>query len=527
MGADGLSELFGPTVLDIVFEIDAAANTSQLIPILLDIYSPFKLLNNNKKRQLILKYLDENDAKELLEIVGLDYTNIWSSLGKIDGRFKSKVFEFFEVDVEEQSSNLGSGNEVESQESVSAEYALFPHQEQAIQELKEIRSKGKDRVLLHMPTGAGKTRTSMNFVVDFIRSLQNRESGSIVLWFADTEELCEQAAQEFKRAWSFLGVGEINLYRSYRNLNIDLDTIESGFVVFSLQKFNSILKRNQSAILRFSRKLKLVIFDEAHKILAPTYMHATELIQATSSPFLIGLSATPGRATFDHQENKKFAEFFGFNKVTLSVDGYDSPVAYLQEQGYLAKQNYHRLPFKPEDLVMTSKEMESLANSETIPESVLNALANDTKRNIKILDVVLSNVAESKFIIVFACSVENAIAIHTLLNYRGVASEVITSDTMPTKRQNSIESFKRGELQVLVNYGVLTTGFDAPKTNVAVIARPTNSLTLYSQMVGRASRGIRSKGNKECDIYTVIDELPGFKDMTKAFSFWDDAWNSE
>jgi superfamily II DNA or RNA helicase len=73
----------------------------------------------------------------------------------------------------------------------------------------------------------------------------------------------------------------------------------------------------------------------------------------------------------------------------------------------------------------------------------------------------------------------------------------------------------------------LTTGFDAPKTNVAIIARPTKSLVLYSQMVGRAMRGKKNGGNKECNIYTVIDNIPEFINVSHAFEYWDKSWVEE
>jgi superfamily II DNA or RNA helicase len=79
---------------------------------------------------------------------------------------------------------------------------------------------------------------------------------------------------------------------------------------------------------------------------------------------------------------------------------------------------------------------------------------------------------------------------------------------------------------VICNYGVLTTGFDAPKTSAALIARPTRSLVLYSQMVGRAIRGERAGGNKSAEIVTVVDpELHGFGDVSAAFTNWEDVWD--
>ena len=103
---------------------------------------------------------------------------------------------------------------------------------------------------------------------------------------------------------------------------------------------------------------------------------------------------------------------------------------------------------------------------------------------------------------------------------------MVTSDTPATERARIIPWYKEPdeEPRVLFNYGVLTTGFDAPKTSAALVARPTKSLVLYSQMIGRALRGVRAGGNSEAEIVTVVDvSLPGFSAMADAFFYWEDA----
>lgn len=77
----------------------------------------------------------------------------------------------------------------------------------------------------------------------------------------------------------------------------------------------------------------------------------------------------------------------------------------------------------------------------------------------------------------------------------------------------------------LLNYGVLTAGFDAPRTSCVVVARPTTSLVLYSQMIGRAMRGPRSGGNRKCQIYTIIDtKLNGSGSVAESFQNWEQLW---
>ena len=81
---------------------------------------------------------------------------------------------------------------------------------------------------------------------------------------------------------------------------------------------------------------------------------------------------------------------------------------------------------------------------------------------------------------------------------------------------------------MIFNYGVLTAGFDAPQTRCVVIARPTTSLVLYSQMCGRAMRGPKSGGNTTCRIYTVVDRsLPGFGSVAEAFTNWEILWKND
>ena len=128
-------------------------------------------------------------------------------------------------------------------------------------------------------------------------------------------------------------------------------------------------------------------------------------------------------------------------------------------------------------------------------------------------------------IIVFAPSVENARMLTAILSLRGHEAFVVTGQSNAAERERIIRRFRSNvkRAMVVVNYGVLTTGFDAPATSAAVIARPTRSLVLYSQMVGRATRGTRAGGNDEAEIVTVIDlHLPGFGSVAEAFKNWED-----
>jgi superfamily II DNA or RNA helicase len=107
----------------------------------------------------------------------------------------------------------------------------------------------------------------------------------------------------------------------------------------------------------------------------------------------------------------------------------------------------------------------------------------------------------------FACSVEHAQAISVLLRRAGRPAEVVTGKTRSATRRALIEDFRSGHISVLSNFGVLTTGFDAPKVGALVIGRPTTSRVLYEQMIGRGLRGPLFGGTPTCTVVDVQDNI--------------------
>ena len=87
-----------------------------------------------------------------------------------------------------------------------------------------------------------------------------------------------------------------------------------------------------------------------------------------------------------------------------------------------------------------------------------------------------------------------------------------------------IDKFRNGDLDVLCNYGVLTTGFDAPKTNTVMITRPTISPVLYSQMIGRGLRGKLIGGTEFCKIIDVRDNIGEFGDADNVYRIFEEYW---
>jgi len=276
------------------------------------------------------------------------------------------------------------------------------------------------------------------------------------------------------------------------------------------------------------RRTCLVIMDEAHQAVAPTYNHLLRLLVPSPSNPLLGLSATPGRTCLRSGEVEELAEFFCRQKVRLGAYGEADPVSFLQRQGFLAATTYVPLPYyNRTGPFLTPAEREQLEHGFDLPSRIVADLGADTSRNLLILQNIISESKDNSSIIVFACSVDHAQMLSSVLRLRGVSAEVLTSQTPEDRRRQIVRDFKNGSgAKVLVNFGILTTGFDAPNARVAIVARPTQSVVLYSQMVGRVMRGPRAGGNERCRVLTVVDQIPGFRSASEGFGYWDDLWTT-
>ena len=400
---------------------------------------------------------------------------------------------------------------------------LFPHQKRAASDVERYLYHESGRAMLHLPTGVGKTRTAMSIVATHLRS---RLEG-LVIWLAAGRELLEQAAEEFRETWAAVGDREVGCLRFWSNQNPPIETIRDGIVFAGLAKLHSYGKE-RSRLWDLGDRASLVVFDEAHQAVATTYQRLVEtLVTRNPRTGLLGLSATPGRTYNDVDADRAVSELFHRNKVTLDFDG-SNPIDHLTKDGYLAAVKFARLEVES-DLQLSAADLESLRAAAEIPDAVAEALGNDAQRNALIVQRILELSRHHDRILVYAVSVPNALLIAGGLRAMGLDADAVTGLTEIGERRRMLSRFKRAGSapRVLTNFGVLTTGFDAPRASAAVIARPTKSLVLYNQMVGRVIRGPKAGGTPTCEVVTVVDTtLPGFGDVAEAFVNWEDVWTA-
>ena len=454
--------------------------------------------------------LDLNKSKQLLAYDPQNQTTTWR-----------RYLGFFGIDAQATSSVTVDLDF----EQVAPSFGLFQHQRTAANRVWNVIKDGFGRVVLHMPTGAGKTRTAMHIVTRFL----NGTEPTVLVWLAASSELLDQAAEAFLKAWSTLGNRPIQLMRLWGTHAPNLSEMHDGIVVAGLQKMHALTSRDPLAVLRFSARVNLVVVDEAHQAVATTYSALiTQLSDTGTQNALLGLTATPGRTWSDITADQRLSTFFGERKVTLEIEGWDDPVSYLIAEGYLANPTFRRIEYEPnselQDVLRTAAR-----NDLDYSDKELSALSQSTNRNIAIANE-LRRLIESghRRVLLFAATVRHAEIVAAALSVSGIDARVVTAGTSPLTRRRIIGAFRSpsGPPMIVCNFGVLTTGFDAPNTSAAVIARPTRSLVLYSQMVGRATRGPKAGGNHNCEISTVVDiDLTGFGDIAEAFTNWEDVWS--
>ena len=504
--------------------LESPAKLSELV---LGLRTEAHLLDDETSRQDLLDLLRSPEAHELIQAVTGSNAlvgDVYDALRTIDfrrGGPRSALFAFFEVPVPVPSV-VATPPAVST---CSPAYPLFAYQID-VQARAHVVIEGElGRALLHMPTGAGKTRTAMNLVADYLREGNMR----VVVWLAHSEELCDQAVREFEKAWQLLGNRAVAVHRYWGGFESDLCAIMDGVVVAGLAKLFARTKADSNVITGLATRRPFVVMDEAHQAIAPTYsLLLNILVPSNRGGRLLGLSATPGRTWNDVGADQRLAEFFGGQKIALQISGYDNPVQYLIEQQYLARATYRRIECNS-GVALTSAERQQLSETLELPESYLTRLGASAQRSLQIIVEIEKLARVHQRIIVFAASVHQSELLATVLTARGHRARSVTTRTKKDARAAIIDQYKvdDGIPFVLCNYGILTTGFDAPKTSAAVIARPTMSLVLYSQMVGRAIRGLKAGGNAEAEIVTVVDpDLPGFDSVESAFSNWEDVWRT-
>lgn len=413
---------------------------------------------------------------------------------------------------------------------------LHPYQVQLKNDIKSFvareENEPKWRATLYLPTGAGKTRVTVQGILELINEgkLGNRP----VLWIAQSYEICEQAVQAFTEVWSSIGtVGSLSVDRFWNEKSVEEVSIPSEYagqivVAVDAKLVSSAVQKQEYEWLK---NAALVVVDEAHRGATKSYTKILSWLgtgvrlskNVVDDRPILGLTATPAHPGIEAR--------FGPRMIRIDEDvigdSQSTDVEYLRGIGVLSYATHELLPGvlvgeplddqlegeSEDDDAIDGDDSESSNPKSTkrrqpiwLPQAVEERLAENRERNGRIIESILS--LDSTWpVIVFALSVSHAQLLAALLAKNGVKSASVSGETSPSIRKLHISNFRSGKIRVLTNYGVLTTGFDAPKVQAIYITRPTFSKGLYLQMIGRGLRGPVNGGTRDCLIVDIEDNF--------------------
>ena len=356
---------------------------------------------------------------------------------------------------------------------------LFEYQKEIVSQL--LDNSPMESGLLSLPTGAGKTRTALAVCLE---GIANKSLKSIV-WLATTMELIDQAFESAKEL--FKAHGDINTIFLSKNLEDFQLHQEIPTIIFETPQRIFSEVRGRANLRSYP---DLVIFDEAHQVTAETYSDAVKHLgcfRSDNPTPLIGLSATPGRSI--DKETEDLVNMFQERLITAPSLG-NNPIGKLEELKILSKVEFKMIPAKN----LPTKE--------------------NTRRRLELIYKLTKQLLRQKTIegtqrkpLVFAPSVDAAIALSTVFNATGIKAEAIHSRLEMKNRRHYIKEFAEGRLDVLTNERILATGYDCPAISDVIFGAEIGSPIQFEQMVGRASRGQKTGGSGKSTIWQFEDHI--------------------
>ncbi|PJN22398.1 DEAD/DEAH box helicase [Kitasatospora sp. CB02891] len=330
---------------------------------------------------------------------------------------------------------------------------LRPYQTEAIDRLiGSWRSGTGNRLAVVLPTGAGKTVVLSHLIARF---------GHRALVIAHRDELIQQAAAKIRAIAPHLKVG---IVKAGRNEHRGVDV-----VVASIQTLASLRRRAPIT------GIGLVVVDECHHAAADTYMTVLEHFGAWAGVPVAGFTATMTRT------DGGLADVW--QDIVFKLDILD-----LMKTGHLVNVRGKRV-------VVDGLDLDSVkTRGGDLQDGQLGQAMETSGAALVVADAYAEHAADRAGV-VFAPTVATARSMADVLTARGIPAAAVWGDMAAEDRQSVLQRYKDGSLQVLTNCSVLTEGWDAPRASCAVIARPTKSVGLYVQMVGRVLRPYAGKAD--------------------------------
>lgn len=337
---------------------------------------------------------------------------------------------------------------------------LRPHQIEAKAKIFEAWTK-YDSVMLQMPTGTGKTYLFTSLINDIINTYKLAYKDIKILIVAHRTELLDQISatlNKFGIAHGFIqGAREQYLWKR----------VQVGSIM------SLLTDKNYYNVCR--QKFDYIIVDEAHHSLADTYIRLFGLFPNAKK---LGVTATPWRLN-----HESFLSLYQYLIVSPQI-------SWFINNNLLSDFDY--VSIKQDSEVQRLVDKSEVVSTGDFSNVDLDNTFNNQRIRSKLYESYLQ-FANGRKGIIYAINKCHAAKIAELYSSHGVKAVAIDCDTPRDVRQEMITAFKNGEISVLVNVDIFTEGFDCPDVNFIQLARPTKSLSLYLQQVGRGLRIVEGK----------------------------------
>ena len=357
---------------------------------------------------------------------------------------------------------------------MNAPFTLRPYQQEAVDATLTHFRKSDESAVIVLPTGAGKS-----LVIAELARLAKRK----ILVLTHVKELVEQNHAKYQSYGLEGGVFSAGLKRKENRHQVTFASVQS--VSANLDQFRD--------------EYSLIIIDECHRVSGEEtsqYQRIIELLrQQNDSLKVLGLTATPYRLAMGWIYRFHYRGFVRSDEdKPFQHCIFELPLSYMINRGFLTK---------PElvNAAVAQYDFSALAQDrfgEYAEKDVNQLLSKHQRVTRAIIEQVMELAAQRKGVMIFAATVDHAREITGYLPDHHTA--LITGATDLNERALLIQRFKQRQLKYLVNVSVLTTGFDAPHVDFIAILRPTQSVSLYQQIVGRGLR--LDEGKQDC---LVID----------------------
>ena len=458
--------------------------------------SVVKALEKHRYRGVHVGSMDE--MIEQISRLRLTSTVLKLILAELYREGDSRISEDYDVSI------FTSPKTIDLRSCIPDELSMYDYQTEANTALYNHFIRDNRRAgILSMPTGSGKTRVATRFLIETMVA-----DGWQVVWLTHRAMLIEQTADAvYNSAGSLLrkAAPDKSTFKmvcvSGSHASIKATERDDDVMICGVQS----LIRNLPYLHAVLGKKVLIIVDEAHHTLAPSYRLIIKEIQKIALDVkLLGLTATPVRMS-DVDTGKLMALFD--NNIIYSVT-----MSSLIAKGFLAEPIYETVNTNIDfDTTISLDEQRYIQKWGELSAETMERMARLTERNALIADRYVANKEKYGKTIIFALNATHCIALCEELQKRGIRCDYIYC--AHSGNTEKIARFQKGELDVLVNIQVLTEGSDIPDIQTVFLTRPTSSDVLLMQMIGRGMRGPYSKGTKYVNI---VD----FHDLWGRFSNW-------